>query len=373
MEGREMRIEILFYLYLGILFSMIFFNIACIFVFKYTDYSIIKQSNEFINLFNSYKNKKVDEKHLKIISKKLLRVNNLQAFDMAMEKLAEEDKEALNKYLIELTPVFIDLTIKYHGKEEIQAAYFPYIIKKYKLFKETDNKAVLDTLLDLVSHYSVYTRENALEALYSTANAEAVVKALHIIDKNNLYHNNHLLHEGLLTFEGDEDELANRLWQDFYEFKEEMQVSFLNYFSLRKDGGKYCDLVIDVMNKAKRNSETYYACLKYYEAHPEPKVYEIIKEQLRTDDYSDFVCRSLCAKALGCYNLQEAKDILIELLHDKNWYVRNNAAKSLEKQNVEYLELIDIFEGSDRYARDMMNYSLMHRSLREKQKYADQG
>jgi hypothetical protein len=56
---------------------------------------------------------------------------------------------------------------------------------------------------------------------------------------------------------------------------------------------------------------------------------------------------------------------LKELLCDRNWYVRYNAANSLERLGVRYEEMIDIFEGRDRYAAEMLRYHLDRKKLKE--------
>ena len=43
--------------------------------------------------------------------------------------------------------------------------------------------------------------------------------------------------------------------------------------------------------------------------------------------------------------------------------MRVNAAQSLEQLEVTYLELQDIFDGSDRYAREMLQYRFDQREL----------
>ena len=49
-------------------------------------------------------------------------------------------------------------------------------------------------------------------------------------------------------------------------------------------------------------------------------------------------------------------DTLKQALHNPNWYVRFNAAKSLEAFHLAYWELGDVMEGSDRYAREILQY-----------------
>ena len=48
----------------------------------------------------------------------------------------------------------------------------------------------------------------------------------------------------------------------------------------------------------------------------------------------------------------------MEAAHSSNWYVRLNAAISLEAHQLDYSDLIEVVGGNDRYAREMMMYRL---------------
>ena len=47
--------------------------------------------------------------------------------------------------------------------------------------------------------------------------------------------------------------------------------------------------------------------------------------------------------------------------------MRYNAADSLERLGVKYEEMIDVFEGGDRYASDMLRYRFDRKKLKEKE------
>ena len=49
---------------------------------------------------------------------------------------------------------------------------------------------------------------------------------------------------------------------------------------------------------------------------------------------------------------------LMEAMHSGNWYVRYNAAVSLEAHGLSYSDLIELVGGRDRYAREMLTYRL---------------
>lgn len=63
---------------------------------------------------------------------------------------------------------------------------------------------------------------------------------------------------------------------------------------------------------------------------------------------------AIAATALSAYPGERTVEILKEALQSPNWYVRFNAAQSLEAFQLSYWELSDVMEGGDRYAREIL-------------------
>lgn len=192
-----MRVEILIYAYLAVCAAMIGFNIVCIFVFRRRDKKLDRSSVDFTDAVREQLDRQgMDPAHRKFLSRKLRRVHHLMAFDKTLEALYRERPEELRQYLEGLVPVFIYLTLEYRKKNKLQAAYFPYIIKKYQVFRGRNISIVTDVMLELVRDSSLYCRENALQALYSIGDCESVMKALEILDGSDHYHHAKLITDG---------------------------------------------------------------------------------------------------------------------------------------------------------------------------------
>ncbi|MBO4992471.1 MAG: hypothetical protein J6E42_09990 [Firmicutes bacterium] len=218
-----MSVEILIGAYIAICISMIGFNIVCIFVFRQKDKRLDADSNTFIDeVRKQIELPKVTSEHQRYMMKKLRNINNLMAFDKTMEKLYPQEPEKIQAYMEELSNVFVYLASEYQRKSKLQEAYFPYIIKKYRIFQGQDIKVINDSLMELIHNPSLYCRENALEALYIIGNADSVVKALEAVDQGSYYHHPKLITDGLLTFSGDRDALATMLWEKLPRFSERM-------------------------------------------------------------------------------------------------------------------------------------------------------
>ena len=69
--------------------------------------------------------------------------------------------------------------------------------------------------------------------------------------------------------------------------------------------------------------------------------------------------------ALRNYPGKETTELLKKNLRSTNWYIRYNAAESLSVLGVEYAELVEIFDGKDSYARDIMQFQFDRRHARD--------
>ena len=219
-----MFVQILIYVYLGICAGMILFNIATALLSRRREHRSFRDgirleltvSRELDRLAETGA---VSERHLRFMERRLRRVNGMAAFDAALERLCVRRPELTRSYLTALNGVTITLAEDYCRRDEIEAAYFPYIIRKYRLLDGQENEALKTMLLDLLHESSIYCRENAMQALYTAGDAQIIVRALRIIDASSLSYNPKLLADGLLNFNGDETQLAEALWAAFEDFK----------------------------------------------------------------------------------------------------------------------------------------------------------
>ena len=52
-------------------------------------------------------------------------------------------------------------------------------------------------------------------------------------------------------------------------------------------------------------------------------------------------------------------------MNSSNWYIRSNAASSLEAHGLSYEDMLQVLGGGDRYAREMLTYRLKAKQLEE--------
>ena len=368
-----MFVQILIYVYLGICAGIILFNIATALLSRHSEHRSFRDGIRLElaverELDHLALTGEVNEEHLRYMERRLRRVNNIVTFDKALERLRSRRPELVRAYLIALNDVTIALAEDYCRREEIEAAYFPYIIKKYRLLGGADDAPLKEVLLELLNEPSIYCRENAMQALYTSGDAQIIVRALRIIDASSLYYNTKLLADGLLNFNGDETQLAEALWAAFEDFKVWMQVTILNYF--RFSSGAHCERVLALLNDGARDDELRFSCLRYLGRYPYPPAYADLLRYATPSENARWEYAAIASSVLASYPGAETAVVLKRNLYHPNWYIRFNASKSLEQLGFGYRDLIDVIEGNDRYASEILRYRFDMHALEEKEKEA---
>lgn len=359
-----MNVEVMIYFYLAVCAAMIVFNVVCIFLFKHNDREIESHSKIFAETIRKQiLGEGNEEESRAYLRRQFERVRNLRALDVTLGELEEENREDVIAYIHSMLPVFQELTIYYSRKNEIQAAYFPYLIEKYHLFEKDCDRSVIRTLQELVRSDSLYARENALHALYSIGNEEAVVDSLRILDNTASYHHKKLLTDGLLCFSGDKEAFNELLWKRFDSFSVPMQNAILDYF--RFGSGAYRERMYEFLN-TECDQELCFSAIRYFGKYPYEPAYEKLIEFAQNESDAHWEYASIAAFSLASYPGERTGEVLKGMLCSRNWYVRFNASQSLDRLGYEYADLLDIFESDDRYASEMLRYWLDRKKLTAK-------
>ena len=362
-----MSVEILIYTYLSVCVGMIAFNIVTVILSRRrklrsfcTSIRLeLKIADEIDRLAQTGA---VSAAHLRYIERKLRRVNNMMTFDAAMERLRLRRSETLVRaYLAALDGVFITMAEDYCRRNEIEAAYFPYIIKKYRLLGGRDDRVLADMLLDLLRQPSLYCRENTMQAIYTAGDPELVVRALRVVNASCYYYNGKLLADGLLNFLGDKQALGEALWAAFEEFQPWMQATLLNYF--RFSSSEYGARVLTILNDGTRDDELRFSCLRYFGRYPYAPARSHLLRYAAPAAGVRWEYAAIASSALASYPGGDTAALLERNLYHPSWYIRFNASKSLEQLGFGYRELIHVIEGHDRYASEILRYRFDVREL----------
>lgn len=325
-----MFVQILIYVYLGICAGMILFNIVTALLSQRREHRPFRDGIRLEltverELDHLALTGEVNEEHLRYMERRLRRVNGLAAFDAALEHLCVRRPELTRSYLTALNGVMIALA-------------------------------------------EDYCRENAMQALYTAGDPAVLVRALRIIDASSLYYHSKLLSDGLLNYTGDTWELADALWEAFDAFQPWMQVTLLNYF--RFSSGAYCEKIHALLNDPAQDDEVRFACLRYLGRYPYPPAYADLLRYATPSENARWEYAAIASSVLASYPGAETAAVLERNLYHPNWYIRFNASKSLEQLGFGYRDLIDVIEGHDRYASEILRYRFDVRELEERKEDA---
>ncbi len=356
-----MRVEVMLYVYLFVCAAMIVFNIVTAILFRKSERKTAKVSRRLrervmfqLKAMDSYSC--VDKQHKRFLCRKLRKVGNMIAFDKMLEAEYINDPEKIRRYLLSLDDVFIYLMAYYAKQDLIEAAYFPYIIKKYRVIAYRSIPSIEGALLALLTEPSIYCRENAMQALYTTGDADCVFEALKIIDRSDMFFHRKLLSDGLLNFSGSSNALGAKIVEKFFGFSLEMQIALLDY--LRFSGDEYQAFALSLLNNEELDDEIRYAAIRYLGKYPLAEAYAPLCRLAAEKPKQKWEYAAIASTALGAYPCEKTVDTLKHNLYSRNWYVRLNSAQSLKNLGITYSELSDVIDGNDRYASEMITYCL---------------
>ncbi len=363
-----MKIEFLIFCYGAVCVSMILFNCVCIIVFKNRNRTILKKSHNLNDRIIKQatliaEGKSVQTEHLSYLNHKLAHTGNLMAFDASLKELFQTDEKTAEQYLYEIHGVFIYLSVKFEKKETMKAAYFAHFLAKYKICRYAKQDIIMNVLEDYLKKDSLYCRINAMKALYNSGSEEYVFAGVSVLDSQNISFDSKILADGLLTFEGNHGKLIQLFWKNFETFKIQTQVSILNY--IRFKSGAYCEDMFRILTDKSRDCELHFAAIRYFGKYQYQPAQPILLELAGETDNIRWNYAAFSVSSLASYPGEETVRILKKALSSANWYVRYNAAQSLEALGLNYNDLIDVLNGNDRYAREMIMYRFDNRTLKQ--------
>jgi HEAT repeat protein len=155
------------------------------------------------------------------------------------------------------------------------------------------------------------------------------------------------------------------LLERLYEFSESMQVNLLNY--LRFASGAHCARVLEVLQNDKTYDEVRFSCIRYLGKYPYEPAYPLLAHFASGGEKKRIEYAIVSLAVLRYYPSQQTIDVLRSQINHLNWFVRYNATESLESLGIEYQDLIDIFDGKDRFSRDMLQYQFDQRYILDKE------
>ena len=284
--------------------------------------------------------------------RRLKDTEELMAFYTAMGSW--KDPEEAARFFQENRLLILELAETYQKKNAMEQAFFAYVVASFYPPVGDKGDPLAEQLLSYLDDSTVYSRENVLNALYALGSAQSVEHAFVLMSQRGWYHDPRLLSDGLNRFQGDQDALANRLWKNRKQLSECFQVGFIR-FADTLSGNRFAEDFLRALETEQLPAETQFAMVRYFRRHAVPYAKPVLLQLLRGDAEGKRELAIAAAASLASYPDSETRQALKDALHSQNWYVRQNAARSLKAIGVTWEE-VQTSSGRDRYAADMLEY-----------------
>lgn len=302
----------------------------------------------YFQLMQLYLGGEIDDLHAQMMQRNLKKNQYLIAFHDACARMYQEP--LLGRYLYLMIPMFKELSIEYQKHNEMEQAYFCWVIADLYENTNVETLRLAKMILPYLDGSTIYCRENTLSALYRLGDIRGIEAAFSIISEQREFHHGKLISDGLLKFQGNHEELAKRLWSH-QEWKPEMISAIIDY--IRYVSPNFKDEFYSVLKDRSSNLEVRLAILRYYRKYIYMEAYPLILACAKGE--YEIECAIVACMTLDNYQSLETIYVLKKALTSGNWYVRKNAALSLIKMASDQ-DIEEILHGKDRYAKDMLAY-----------------
>lgn len=357
----------LLYGYGSVCICMLIFNLLYLFAENRRDRRIEKESRRFEEemgwqIERIRDGKEPEDRYIRRLRKKLARANHLMAFERALSVLeAHEEGAALEIFQSSIRWVVLELAGYYVKRDDIEAAYFAWFVSRHRAAVCGDD--MQEMMLEYVKKNNLYCRVNSMQALYVFGAPETIARAVTLMSRMGSSFNEKILTDGLLTYGGDRGQLIEQLLGCLDQLTGTFRLAVLNF--VRFQSGGYCEKMYDILTDSGSDKEMRLSAIRYFGKYAYEPARKILLEFVTDKDPGAWEYAAVSATCLAAYSGSDVIAALMEAMHSSNWYVRFNASVSLESYDLDYVDLIEVAGGRDRYAREMMMYRLNAKRLKQ--------
>lgn len=235
-------------------------------------------------------------------------------------------------------------------KVRYQFSYVLFLMAEFRMF-ESYNR---DMLLEALNHKSMYVRNNALRMISFSGDYDLYFETLKFIDGSDRYYGEKILIDSMGSCCYACKDFNERISMDMQEFSSGMKALLVSHFR----NFNYQDTVLaETLLKSLESGdkELQLSAAKYFGSI---YVEEAGKQMLAHLKHEEWEIRAVSARNLRNYNSIKVRKALMEALKDPVWYVRYNAAFSLIRICNEEKEYLQVLNGEDSFAKNILIYAM---------------
>ena len=363
-------VQVIIYIYIGVCIAMLVFNGIFAVSRRASLHHLNRRSEKLedmilLQITLMQRGEPLSPRIQKHIFSQLHTSRGLMAFHGAVTRIREQQPDATAEYLRLCRPQFLGLAVGLRHND-MKKAYFAYLMAQYRIERDMPHSALSEIMIEFACSPNAYCRENALKALYSFGSAENVVAALLRLDQLHIHHHSKLLSDGLASFSGDHEKLCSLLWQQYPRMSPDLRLVFVNY--ARLVSGNFCAEFLELLENPREDKEVRLAAIRYFRRYRYDPALPVLLRFVSEDAGTDWEYAAIAALSLRTYPGEETAAALKAALSSPHWYVRFNAADSLGALGLTRSEAQEIYNGGDRYAREMLAFRMNETRARKGEK-----
>lgn len=226
-------------------------------------------------------------------------------------------------------------------------AFFSYLISKLNMKKD---KEFIESLTNNMFIKTYYGRENTLKALSSFAAEDTMIRVFNELSKKEIYHNDKLLKQHIMSFNGNKRELLKRLILIFDKLMDCYKIAIINSLNELKYFNFSKKLVENIDNE---NIEVKKAIIDLISNKQNKVTVNKLIDLLNSEEIE---ISKKAAIALSNIDTKEVKNALIKALQKDNFELKNEVSKSLIILNTSLDNIL-----LDNFTKDIykQNYDLL--------------
>jgi len=214
--------------------------------------------------------------HERFLLRKLANAERLIVYAQALQYLKDEFPEAYNEYAHRSFDAFQKLAVLYGRKPRIERTCYADFIGTFPEVAGDTYGELVNALISYIDDSNIHCRIKVFRALCSIGTIQGIVNVLQLIHDRSLFMHSQLLTMELSNFNGDQELLAERLWDESRNWNDNLTVSVIQFIT--RISNRYRETFLPILRDTSTNTEVCIAMVRYYRKYIYEPVIPILIE-----------------------------------------------------------------------------------------------